>query len=182
MAVVAEPLAKPVSRLHLLLDRREVLETILVAPARSQAYDGKQGVRLKRYLMALAAYCVCTGLLAIAHWLGLIPARPAITAAVAMLAANAAIFVLIRTGINERFQDPSLTWMQVISAIAVIMYVTYYSDSDRALPLMVSLLVLSFGAFRFTMRDFLLASGIVLAAYAAVITGARPSCWLRSAA
>ena len=33
MAVIAEPVAKPVSRFHFILDRREVLETILVAPA-----------------------------------------------------------------------------------------------------------------------------------------------------
>lgn len=33
MAVIAEPAAKPVSRLHFLLDRREVFEWILAAPA-----------------------------------------------------------------------------------------------------------------------------------------------------
>ena len=33
MAVIAEPVAKPISRFHFILDRREVLETILVAPA-----------------------------------------------------------------------------------------------------------------------------------------------------
>jgi multiple sugar transport system permease protein len=33
MAVITEPVAKPVSRFHFILDRREVLETILVAPA-----------------------------------------------------------------------------------------------------------------------------------------------------
>ena len=33
MAVVAEPIAKPVSRLHFLLDRRGVFEAVLVAPA-----------------------------------------------------------------------------------------------------------------------------------------------------
>jgi len=33
MAVIAEPIAKPVSRFHFLLDRREVLEMVLVAPA-----------------------------------------------------------------------------------------------------------------------------------------------------
>ena len=33
MAVIAEPIAKPVSRFHFMLDRREVLENILIAPA-----------------------------------------------------------------------------------------------------------------------------------------------------
>jgi diguanylate cyclase (GGDEF)-like protein len=141
----------------------------LTALTRPQAFNGKQGVRLKRYLMALAAYGVCVGLLGIAHWLQLIAARPAIIAAVAMLVTNLGVFALIHTGVNQRFADPSLTWLQVISAIAVIMYVTYYSDHDRAVPLMVSLLVLSFGAFRFTTREFLLAAGVVLAGYAGVI-------------
>jgi multiple sugar transport system permease protein len=33
MAVIAEPVTKPVPRFHFMLDRREVLETILIAPA-----------------------------------------------------------------------------------------------------------------------------------------------------
>ena len=33
MAVIAEPVAKPVSRFHFILDRRDVLEALLVAPA-----------------------------------------------------------------------------------------------------------------------------------------------------
>src|SRR5947207_3689444 len=33
MAVIAEPVTKPASRFHFILDRREVLETILIAPA-----------------------------------------------------------------------------------------------------------------------------------------------------
>jgi multiple sugar transport system permease protein len=33
MAVIAEPITKPVSRFHFMLDRREVLENILIAPA-----------------------------------------------------------------------------------------------------------------------------------------------------
>ncbi len=126
-------------------------------------------MRIKRYLMALAAYCICVALLAIATQLGLIGAAPAIVAAVAMLVVNGAVYALIRSGVNERFGDPGLTWFQVVSALTVIMFITYHSDHDRALPLMVSLLVLSFGAFRFTTRDFLLASGFVLAGYAGVI-------------
>jgi multiple sugar transport system permease protein len=33
MAIIAEPVTKPISRFHFMLDRREVLETILIAPA-----------------------------------------------------------------------------------------------------------------------------------------------------
>ena len=70
---------------------------------------------LKRYFMALTAYGVCVGLLAIANDLGLIGGLPAVIAAVAMLVVNGGVFALIRSGLNERFGDPSLTWFQVIS-------------------------------------------------------------------
>ena len=139
------------------------------ATTRFQAFNGKQGVRLKRYLMALGAYAVCIGLLAIACGLGVIPLRPAILASIGIVVSNAVVFALLRSGLNQRFADPSLTWMQVVAGIAVIMYVTYHSDSDRAVPLIVTMLVLSFGAFRFTTREFMLAAGLVLAGYAAVI-------------
>ena len=132
-------------------------------------FSGKQGVRLKRFLLALAAYAVCFGLLASAEALRIVPTVPALIAGVAMVLVNVAVYALLRTGLNERFPDPSLTWLQVIAAIGVIMYITYHWDSDRSLPVMVSLLVLAFGAFRFTTREFLTAAGLVLAAYAAVI-------------
>jgi hypothetical protein len=38
-----------------------------------------------------------------------------------MLVVNCGVFALIRTGLNERFGDPSLTWFQVISALSVIL-------------------------------------------------------------
>ncbi len=139
------------------------------ASIRSQGFTGKQGVRIQRFLLALVAYGVCIALLAIAVWLGIIPVRPAIVASIGMFVSNLAVFALIRSGLNQRFADPSLTWLQVVAGIVVIMYVTYHCDSDRALPLMVTLLVLSFGAFRFNTREFLLAAGLVLAGYAAVI-------------
>src|SRR5258706_12603416 len=119
--------------------------------------------------MALAAYCIFVALLAMARELGLIGAAPAIVAAVAMLVVNGAVYALSRSGVNERFGDPGLACFQVVSALTVVMFITYHSDHDRALPLIVSLLVLSFGAFRFTTRDFLLASGFVLAGYAGSI-------------
>src|SRR5258708_8420686 len=49
------------------------------------------------------------------------------------------------------------------------MYVVYHLDRERGLVLMLCLVVLSFGAFRFDTREFLNAAGVVLAGYALVI-------------
>jgi len=129
----------------------------------------RQAVRMRRFVLAVAAYAVCVTLLALAHFLGLIAAVPTVAIAIAMFVVNGGFFLAFRSGANERFADPSLTWLQVLTGTAVLMVTVYFFDRDRALPLMVSLLVLSFGAFRFNTREFLTAAGVVLAAHAAVI-------------
>jgi len=105
----------------------------------------------------------------VAHTLGLIATGPTVAAAALMFAVNFAFFIAFRTNLNERFEDPSLTWLQVLTGAAVLMYVVYHFDRERGLALMMSLLVLSFGAFRFSTREFLTAAGAILAGYALVI-------------
>jgi diguanylate cyclase (GGDEF)-like protein len=126
-------------------------------------------VRMRRFLLAAAAYGMCLPLLAIANALGLVSLSVVFQIAGAAVAVNVVLYAIFRTGYNERFADPSLTWLQIMLAIGVVMYATYHFDSNRGLALMIVLVVLSFGAFRFTTRDFVLASLLTLAAYAAVI-------------
>ena len=138
------------------------------ASASIQHYS-KHDVRVRRFLLAASAYACCLPLLAIAHLLGLIPTRTVIEIGGAMIATNAALYALFHTGMNERFRDPSLTWLQVLSATAVLMYAVFQFDQERGLALMMCLVVLSFGTFRFSTREFFTAAGIVLAGYALVI-------------
>ncbi len=129
----------------------------------------KQAVRVRRFALAASAYLVSMALLAIAYVLDLIALAPALAAVAAMGAVNAALFLVFRNRWNQRFADPSLTWVQVLAGTAILMFVAYHFDRDRGLVLTLSLLVLSFGAFRFSTREFLTAAGVVLAGYAAVI-------------
>jgi diguanylate cyclase (GGDEF)-like protein len=131
--------------------------------------DGKHAVRMRRFVLAASAYAICLPLLAIAHGLGLAPLHVVLQVAVAAIAVNATLFVLFRTGWSERFADPSLTWVQMVLASFVVMYAAYHFDSQRALPLMILLVILMFGTFRFSTREFLVAAGVMLAGYAAVI-------------
>ena len=130
---------------------------------------GRQAVRIRRFALGTSAYGVSVALLVIAHLLDLISLAPVIAAIAAMAATNGAVYAVFRANLNERFKDPSLTWAQVLAGTAILMFVVYHFDRDRGLALTVSLLVLSFGAFRFNTREFLTAAGIVLAGYAAVI-------------
>ncbi|MFZ3322415.1 MAG: EAL domain-containing protein [Usitatibacter sp.] len=129
----------------------------------------KQMVRLRRFVLAIAAYSISIVLLGIAHALGLIATAPTVATAIAMFVMNLGFYFAFRTNLNERFSDPSLTWLQVLTGATVLMFVVYHFDRERGLALMMSLLVLSFGAFRFNTREFLTAAGSILAGYALVI-------------
>ena len=131
--------------------------------------ESKQRVRVHRFLLAASAYAVCLPLLAIAEYLKILSPGAAIATALVMIAVNLALYVVFHINLNERFADPSLTWPQVIAATIVLMFVVYHANGDRGMALMMTLVVLSFGTFRFSTREFLQASGFILAAYAAVI-------------
>ena len=137
--------------------------------ARMESGGGKQTVRFRRFLLGAAAYGVCVPLLVVAHMIGLLPLAPMLRIIGLIVAVNAALFFLFRTGLNERFDDPSLTWVQVLLGTAVQMYAVYHFDKERGLALMMCLVVLAFGAFRFSTREFLTAAGVVLAGYLGVI-------------
>ena len=131
--------------------------------------SGKQQVRIRRFYLASGAYAACLIVLAAANRVGLLAPAPMLRIAVLVILANGAFLAAFHSGLNQRFSDPSLTWPQVIVAIAILMYAVYYFDTERGLALMICMVVLSFGAFRFTTRDFLTATGLVLAAYLLVI-------------
>ena len=141
----------------------------MTAAFRPPIKKNKQQVRLRRFLLASAAYGVCIPLLLFACWLGFIAYRATVITVLAMVAINATLYFLFHTGLNERFRDPSLTWFQTVAATAVLMFVAYHADLDRGMALMLCLLVLAFGMFRFTTREFLTAAGVVIAGYALVI-------------
>ena len=134
------------------------------------SYEGtKHAVRVRRFLLATLAYGICIPLLAVAHLLRLIELEPVVVASATIICVNVAMYGMFRARWNERFPDPSLTWLQIVAATVVLMYVVYHFDHDRGLALMMCLVILAFGTFRFDTRQFILAAGVVLAGYAAVI-------------
>ncbi|MBL8512580.1 MAG: EAL domain-containing protein [Betaproteobacteria bacterium] len=137
-------------------------------PATPRA-DPHQAVRLQRFCMALVAYAIGVALMAVASSVKLIAPGPLLFCIAAISVANAAIYGLFRSGANLRFADPSLTLVQSLAGIALIMLVAYSFDRDRSLVLVWCLVVLLFGVFRFKPREFGLMTLFMLAGYAAVI-------------
>jgi diguanylate cyclase (GGDEF)-like protein len=134
-----------------------------------QAQDAKQRLRLRRFLLASTTYAICVPLLLLAMALGLVGVKPALIAIAAIAVVNATFYFVFRTGLNLRFSEPSLTWLQIAAANTIILYCIYSFDQGRSFALMLSLVVMMFGVFRFTTRQFLTVTLYMLAGYGVVI-------------
>ncbi len=138
--------------------------------------DSKQVVRLRRFGMAALAYVIGAFLLAATWALRFMPPRPALAFGAAILAINASLYAAIRSGFNLRFEDPSLTKLQTLIAITMLMTVIYFLNDGRDLALMLCYVVLLFGVFRMKTREFIFVTLYALAGYALVINMLM---WLR---
>ena len=136
----------------------------------------KHAVRVRRFFLAAGVYAACVPLLFIGASLGLVTVRDAATTALMIVLVNAALYLLFRTRLNERFADPSLTWLQVVCGIALVMVASFHFQQERGVALMICLVVLTFGTFRFSTREFVTAAGLVLAGYAGVVNALM---WLK---
>jgi len=112
---------------------------------------------------------VATLLLFLGHVAGLI-GLPGLLASVALIAViNLALLAAFKLKFNERFADPALMLVQTLAAITVIMFVAFHFERERSLVLAWCLVVMLFGVFRFTPRDFGTTTLYMLAGYALVI-------------
>src|SRR6185503_10245240 len=98
-------------------DRRMNLAAALIP----ESLDAKQALRLHRFGVASLSYVLATALLAIGWMFGAVPGSTVFVAAAAFVAINVCLYLAIRSGFNLRFAEPSLTRVQILAAITVLM-------------------------------------------------------------
>lgn len=77
--------------------------------------------------------------------------------------------VIIRSGFNKRFKDPSLTIPQMLWGTSFLLTVTYLLNEWRGLILMAYFGMLSFGYFKLRFREFLSVSLFAILGYTLII-------------
>ena len=128
-----------------------------------------EAVRVGGVLMAAGtALLVCLALVVCA-FLELLPWEAAIqgTAGIATLAAL--FYLMVRTGLNRRFADPSLATEQTAAAILFLAYIMYHAPSARESLTLFYLVVMLYGALRLSAARLAALSVLALAAHAAVL-------------
>jgi len=140
-------------------------------PMRVYPKDRRQSLRLRRSLVAGLAAVALTLIFWFAGEHGMVRLTP--PQLMLLLATfwigNLIVLGMIRSGLNLRFKDPSLTLAQILWAIFWVMLLTYYLKEARPAALMLALLIINFGAFRLNLFQLAGLSSVAVAAYVLVI-------------
>ena len=133
--------------------------------------DSEQMLRLKRNLLALASGAVHTILCWVLWQWNFFRATPQEFLALFGIfwLISLCFPLLIVSGVNRRFRDPSMTLAQMTWATIAIMISLYFIYEMRMVVLMYYLLVMIFGAFRLRLAGFLFISGLAIAGYGLVL-------------
>lgn len=104
-----------------------------------------------------------------ANWAGYLPVAAVATYAALVTLACGVFYTLIRTGVNLRFADPSMTVPQLAAAGLAISYLVYMGAETRPTFLVMYLLAYVFGAFTLDKRGLAGVAVFYVACYAATI-------------
>jgi len=131
--------------------------------------DPKQALRIRRFLMASAAYVISAILCYFAYFAGFLKWEALVGVWICASIINIVLYIFFRTGLNMKMADPSLTIIQMCAAIILVMYIMSLANEARGVILLIYVIILLFGIFRLNTRGFLYVSIFTLLTYGGVI-------------
>ena len=133
--------------------------------------DAKQALRIRRFLMAALSYVIWIGIAFYCYYLGLVDISPrafGLLTSIAFLG-NVLFYVLLRSGLNRYWPDPSLTLPQMLVATFWVMLIMALAPKVRGTLLLLYVVVFLFGIFRLRRREYLWLTSLVLVGYGLVV-------------
>lgn len=133
--------------------------------------DPKQALRLRRFGMALISYVLWVSLGLAGYYSGILTLDQDLLLYLlgGIAVTNLLIFIVLRSGLNKRFKDPSLTLFQCLVAMCWILGLMYLSPPARDVMLMVYVMTMLFGMFRLSRGELLLLAAFALGGYGALL-------------
>ena len=133
--------------------------------------DAKQALRIRRFFMAALSYLIWIGITFYCYALGLVDVPPqtfGLLIAISFLV-NVLFYVVLRSGLNRYWPDPSLTLPQMLVATFWVMLLMMYAPKVRGTLLLLYVVVFLFGVFRLRRREYLWLTSLVLLGYGFVV-------------
>ena len=133
--------------------------------------DPKQKVRMLRHLAGMVAQLVFTLISILFFYNGLFSISLELFEAILVVFwLGILVFtVTIRSGLNKKYPDPSLTVAQLLWGTLFLLIMIYLLNEWRALMLMAYFGILSFGFFKLKFREFFSVAMFAILGYALII-------------
>lgn len=130
-----------------------------------------QALRVRRFFIAAASYLMWILLIFQCYRMGFVRLTPQWSAVLIGFCVfiNIILYVVIRTGLNLRFSDPSLTMLQMFIATLLIMITIYFTDHVRGVMLLAYIVTMLFGIFRFKLRQYITYAVFSIISYTLVV-------------
>jgi len=141
----------------------------MTASTLSKDNVAQQALRLRRVVLGFVSYLFTLSLVCIYCWLGYIGVDVLINYVSAVVGLNAGVYLAIRSNLNLRFSDPSMTLAQICLSIFLGLYVMYHAEQSRGVFLLLSVSAAMYGLFQFRTRDFIVMTSAIVGGYAALI-------------
>lgn len=131
-----------------------------------------QKLRLQRMAWGFGAqfstWLVICGL----YLVGMLPGLPVAVYFVVILTINLRFFILIKTNINLRFKDPSVTAGQIIAPILPGVFIMFFvvDPQARTVFLLTATSGMMFGSFVLTRRGMLFVGAFIMTSYLVLLT------------
>ncbi|MEH6566175.1 MAG: GGDEF domain-containing protein [Halopseudomonas sp.] len=133
--------------------------------------DKFQALRLQRFYLAQINYLITYVVIGVAWAAGQYDASAwmATTHVLLGLLTQTVFWVLLKSGLNLRFREPSMTNAQIVVAILLTTYLLAFAGSLRGSLVMVYANILTFGIFQLTRRDLVLQALLALTCFGGLI-------------
>lgn len=122
-----------------------------------KSLDSAQRLRLRRTLLGFTGYLIFTVPLVYILYFGWSnwDIWGLVVFILASIAVNSVFILLILSGLNQHFADPSMTLAQIATALVSALVVIYLTPEVRGVLLLLFLTSMFFGVFRLRIREFL---------------------------
>lgn len=129
----------------------------------------QQSLRLHRVMLGGVSYLFTLALASIYCWLGYFGLDVLLNYTIVIAAFNTFFYLAIRTGLNLRFAEPSMTLVQVCLSILPGLYLMFHAQQSRGVFLLLCVASAMYGLLQFRTRDFVIMTIGVVGGYAVLI-------------
>lgn len=129
----------------------------------------QQSLRVRRFLIASATYVLAIATMGLGAWFELWGADVVVLYALLVVCTNTVFYLILRSGLNLKFADPSLTVAQIAVAIGALLFASYHAGPVRNVLSVWVIMIFLFAVFRLRARQLCPLAIFTWLAYGAVM-------------